>query len=306
MALVHMADMLGHAYRHAYAVGAFGVVTLDFLEAIIQAAENYRAPVILNLTESHFDYYDFDLLAPAVVAAARRAKVPVAIHLDHGHSLESAERAIRCGFSGVMVDYSDKPFEDNLRLTRDVVNLAHASGVTVEAELGYVPGGEGENAEMLLHEFNYTSHAEAKVFVARSGVDCLAVSIGTVHGRMKGPPKLDYARLAKINEAVGIPLVIHGGTGLSDEQFRKLISHGVAKINYYTGLSDLAVRHIRDNPSIGDMGYMALKRSVREVLRVEVERCIRLWGSGGRAAEVLEQCRALVEAQASSNIRASG
>jgi fructose-bisphosphate aldolase class II len=298
MALVNMADMLGHAYRHAYAVGAFGVVTLDFLEAVIQAAENYRAPVILNLAESHFDYYDFDLLAPAVVAAARRAKVPVAIHLDHGRSLESAERAIRCGFSGVMVDYSDQPFEDNLRLTREVVNLAHASGVAVEAELGYVPGGEGENAENLSHEFDYTSHSEARVFVARSGVDCLAVSIGTVHGRMKGAPKLDYARLAKINEAVKIPLVIHGGSGLSDEQFHKLIANGVAKINYYTALSDLAVRHIRDNPSIGDNGYMALKRNVREAVRAEVERCIRLWGSGGRAAEVLEQCRAPVEVQA--------
>lgn len=306
MALVHMADMLNHAYRHAYAVGAFGVVTLDFLEAIIRAAENYRAPVILNLAESHFDYYDFDLLAPAVVVAARRAKVPVAIHLDHGQSLESADRAIRCGFSGVMVDYSDRPFEDNLRLTREVVNLAHASGVTVEAELGYVPGGEGENAEKLSHEFEYTAHAEAKVFVARSGVDCLAVSIGTVHGRMKGAPKLDYARLAKINEAVRIPLVIHGGSGLSDEQFRKLIANGVAKINYYTALSDLAVRHIRDNPSIGDNGYMALKRSVREAVRGEVERCIRLWGSGGRAAEVLEQCRVVGENPASANIRASG
>jgi fructose-bisphosphate aldolase class II len=306
MPLVHMNDMLGHAYRHAYAVGAFGVVTLDFLEAIIKAAENYRAPVILNLAESHFDYYDFDLLAPAAIAAARRARVPVAIHLDHGRSLESAERAIRAGFSGVMVDCSDQIFEDNLRVTREVVNLAHASGVTVEAELGYVPGGEGENAENLSQEFEYTSHSEARVFVARTGVDCLAVSIGTVHGRMKGAPKLDYARLAKINEAVGIPLVIHGGSGLSDEQFRKLIANGVAKINYYTALSDLAVQHIRDNPNIGDHGYMALKRSIREAVRAEVERCIRLWGSGGRAAEVLEQCRTVDDGKALPDIRAIG
>lgn len=306
MALVHMADMLNHAYRHSYAVGAFGVVTLDFLEAIIRAAENFRAPVILNLTESHFDYYDFDLLAPAVVAAARRAKVPVAIHLDHGRSLESAERAIRCGFSGVMVDYSEQIFEDNLRLTRQVIDLAHGSCVTVEAELGYVPGGEGENAENMSHEVEYTSHSEARVFVARSGADCLAVSIGTVHGRMKGVPKLDYARLAKINEAVKIPLVIHGGSGLSDEQFRKLIANGVTKINYYTALSDLAVQHIRDNPGIGDNGYMALKRSIRDAVRAEVERCIRLWGSGGRAAEVLEQCRVMADVQPAPNIRAIG
>lgn len=289
MALVNMADMLNHAYRHGYAVGAFAVVSLDFLEGIMDAAEESRSPLILNLTESHFDYYDFDLLAPAVLAAAKRASVPVAVHLDHGKSPESAERAIQAGCSGVMVDASHLPFEENLRFTRQTTALAHACGVAVEGELGYVAGGKGENAEKHSGELAYTSPAEAKAFADRTEVDCLAVSVGTVHGHMTGNVKLDFGRLGKINEALGIPLVIHGGSGLSDEQYRKLIAHGVAKINYYTALSDAAVKEIRENA--GDSGYMALNRGVRSAVHKEVVRCIRLWGSSGRAAEVLAQCR---------------
>lgn len=292
MPLVHMNDMLNHAYRHNYAVGAFGVVNLDFLEGIMQAAENCRAPVILNLIESHFDHYDFELLMPAVVAAARRAAVPVAINFDHGASLAAAEQAIRAGCNGVMVDTSALPFSENLLQTRDIAALAHACGVTVEGELGYVPGVEGASADEHPGELAYTSAAEAKAYVERAGVDCLAVSIGTVHGRMRGSPKLDYARLAKINEAVGVPLVIHGGTGLSDDQFRRLIANGVAKINYYTALAEAAGRRIRENAAVGRKGGQgALLAGVRDAVREEVEHCIRLWGSGGRAAEVLAQCR---------------
>jgi len=148
------------------------------------------------------------------------------------------------------------------------------------------------SAEQHPGEMTYTSAAEAKVYVERTGVDCLAVSIGTVHGRKKGVPKLDFNRLAKIREAVSVPLVIHGGSGLSDEQFRRLIASGVAKINYYTALADAASRHILENAttnSKGDLGQ--LLAGVRDAVRKEVERCLHLWGSGGRAAEVLAQCR---------------
>ncbi|MGE5027452.1 MAG: class II fructose-bisphosphate aldolase, partial [Betaproteobacteria bacterium] len=249
-----MNDMLNHAYRHGYAVGAFDLVSLDFLEGVLAAAENCRAPVILSLAESHFEHYDFDLLMAATLAAARRAGVPVAINLDHGTSLASAEHAIRAGCNGVMVDASALPFQENLRQTRDIVAMAHACGATVEGELGYVPGVEGESAEKHPGEIAYTSATEARAYVERSGVDCLAVSVGTVHGRIRGAPKLDYARLAKINAAVGIPLVIHGGTGLSDDQFRRLIASGVAKINYYTALADAASRHIMENAAANRQG----------------------------------------------------
>lgn len=297
MPLVHFVDMVGHAYRHNYAVGAFGVDDQAMLEGVLHAAENSRAPVILNLIESHFSGRDFQLFAPTVVAAARRATVPVAINFDHGAGLASAERAIAAGCNAVMVDASLAPFSDNLHQTREVTAMAHACGVAVEGELGYVPGAGGESAAEHPGELAYTSAAEAKAYVERTGVDCLAVSIGTVHGRMKGAPKLDYHRLAKIHGTVNVPLVIHGGTGLTEEQFRRLISHGVAKINYYTGLAEAAARRIRANAAASrSSGYAALQAGVRDAVREEAERCIRSWGSGGRAAEVLSQCRPWREA----------
>ncbi len=292
MPLVNMLDMLGHAHANRYAVGAFDLVSLDFLEGIMAAAEQTRAPVILSLAESHFEYYDFELVMAATVRAAKRATVPVAIHLDHGENLDSVVKGIRLGCNGVMVDASHHPFEENARITREVAETAHAAGVPVEGELGYVPGVEGEDAEKHPGEIRYTTPEEAARFVQATGVDFLAVSIGTVHGRMKGEPKLDFQRLAEINERLGIPLVIHGGTGLSDEQFRKLIENGVAKINYYTALSDAAARVITANVNKGVKGYTAQVAGVREAIAAECRRMIELWGSAGRADEVLATARA--------------
>jgi fructose-bisphosphate aldolase class II len=290
MALVNMADMLRHAYEHGYAIPAFDLVSLDFLSSIITAAEKKQSPVILSLAESHFAYFDFELAMPAVEAAARRTRVPVAIHLDHGSSLSSAVQGINLGCNGVMVDASQLPFEDNVARTAEVVDMAHGCGVTVEGELGYVAGVEGEDAERHPGEVIYTSPEEAKAYVERTGVDCLAVSIGTVHGRMRGEPRLDIERLAQINRAVGIPLVIHGGTGLSDEQFRQLIANGVTKINYYTALADAAGQRIRDNVSAGNNGYTQLVSGIQEAMCEEMERCIDIWGSAGRAEALLACC----------------
>jgi len=292
MPLTDMRDMLNHAYRNNYAVGGFDLVSLDFLEAILEAAETCRSPVILSLVESHFEHYDFELAMAATEKAARRAKVPVAIHLDHGASLDSAIRAINLGCNGVMVDSSDEAFPVNVKHTRKLVETAHRCGVTVEGELGYVAGIEGEGAEKHPGDAVYTSVAEAKAYAERTGVDCLAVSIGTVHGRMRGRARLDFERLKRINSAVRLPLVIHGGTGLTDDQYRRLISAGVAKINYYTALNDAAGDCIRKNARADSRcGYTGLVRNVREQIRNEVERCMRLWGSAGRAAEVLVQCQ---------------
>ncbi len=292
MPLVDMRDMLNHAYANRYAVGGFDLVSLDFLEAIIGAAERCRSPVILSLAESHFDYYDFELAAAAAETAARRAEVPVALHLDHGASFDSAVRAIRLGCNGVMVDASHEPFPANVALTKRVTNMAHACGMSVEGELGYVAGVEGEDAARHPGEVIYTSVEEARAYVERTGVDCLAVSIGTVHGRLRGRPKLDNKRLEQVNAAVGIPLVIHGGTGLSDEQFRKLIAHGVAKINYYTALADAAGARIRANARAdAACGYTGLVKGIQQAIGEEVERCMRIWGSAGRAAETMAQCR---------------
>ena len=292
MALVNMRDMLHHAHRNSYAVAAFDLVSLDFLEAIIKAAEACRAPVILSLAESHFEYFDFELAMAATEAAARRTRVPVAIHLDHGASFDMAVKAIRLGCNGVMVDASTQPFEENVARTREVVNMAHACGVPVEGELGYVAGVEGEDAEKHPGQLVYTSVEDAGLYVTRTGVDFLAVSIGTVHGRMRGEPRLDMDRLARINASLGIPLVIHGGTGLSDQQFRDLIVRGVCKINYYTALSDAAAEQIRRNLDAGAIsgGYTALVKGIQGPMQAEMERCMHLWGCAGRADELLSVC----------------
>jgi fructose-bisphosphate aldolase class II len=291
MALVNMRDMLYHAYHNGYAVGAFDLVSLEFLEGIMAAAERARSPVILSLAESHFDYFDLELIMPAVETAARRATVPVAIHLDHGSTLDSAVQGIKLGCNGIMVDASHHTLSDNIRVTRSIVEMAHACGVPVEGELGYVPGVEGEDAERHPGGIAFTTVADARDYVEHTGVDFLAVSIGTVHGRMKGEPKLDYQRLEQINDALAIPLVIHGGTGLSDDQFQRLIANGVTKINYYTALADIAGAHIRDNAILKHQeGYTGLRSGVKDVVCAEVERCMRLWGSFGRAVELLSQC----------------
>jgi fructose-bisphosphate aldolase class II len=293
MPLVDMSDMLNHAYRNKYAVGGFDLVSLDFLEAILEAAEQCRSPVILSLAESHFEHYDFELALAATEQAARRARVPVAIHLDHGATLESAVRAINLGCNGVMVDTSNEAFSVNVARTRQVVETAHRCGITVEGELGYVAGCEGEDAERHPGATVYTSVAEARAYAERTGVDCLAVSIGTVHGRMRGRPRLDFERLKRINSAVRLPLALHGGTGLSEDQYRRLISAGVAKINYYTALADAAGQCIRENARAdARCGYTGLVQNIRARIRAEVERCMHMWGSAGRAAEVLMQCRA--------------
>ena len=292
MPLVNMKDMLQHAYDHGYAVGGFDLVSLDFLQGILDAAERSHSPVILSLAESHFEYFDFELVMPAVETAARRATVPVAIHLDHGASLESAVQAINRGCNGVMVDASHTDFAENTRITKSVVDIAHACGIPVEGELGYVPGVEGEDAERHSGDMAYTSVTEARAYVKQTGVDFLAVSIGTVHGRMQGKPKLDFECLKQINETLAIPLVIHGGTGLSDDQFRQLIANGVSKINYYTALSDAAAIQIGENiGSSFSKGYTGLLKNTRNVIAAEVERCMHLWGSANRAAEVLNQCQ---------------
>jgi len=292
MPLVHMGDMLRHAYDNRYAVGAFDVVSQDFISGVIAAAEDKQAPVIISLAESHFEYFDFELLMAAVVAAAERTSVPVAIHLDHGESLESAVRAINLGCTGIMVDASSLPLEDNIARTRAVVDMAHACGIPVEGELGYVPGVEGEDAERHPGEVEYTSVDAARRYLDETGVDFLAVSIGTVHGRMRGEPKLDIERLAEINASLGLPLVIHGGTGLSNDQFSSLIANGVTKINYYTALADAAGQRIYGNAhTAGSSSYTTLLRGVSAAVQQEAARCIDIWGSSGRAEALLACCR---------------
>ncbi|MGD9169530.1 MAG: class II fructose-bisphosphate aldolase [Candidatus Thiodiazotropha sp.] len=283
MPLVNMKEMLLHAYENGYATGAFDLINLDFLKGVLDAAERSAAPVILSLSESQVDSDDFELLMPAVEMAARKASVPVAIHLDHGRSLQSAVKAINRGCNGVMLDTSHIPQDDNIRTTRELVEIAHGCGIAVEGEMGYATAIEGDDAEC--------HPEEIKQFVHDSGIDFLALSIDTDLARVKDGPKIDYDRLQDINETLGIPLVIHGGDGLDDDQFRQLIAHGVAKINYCTALGDEAGATIRKNVEAEDGDtYGNLLRGVTDAISLEAERCMRLWGCAGRASEALAQC----------------
>lgn len=291
MPLVRLDDLLRHARDERYAVGAYDAVDSSFLSAIIAGAETAQAPVIVAFAESHFAHFDFPVLMAAAVTAARRAKVPVALFLDHGAGLESAVEAIRHGANGVMADASHLPFAENVRVTRAVVEMAHAAGVPVEGELGYVPGITGNDAVHHPGKLQLTSPEEAVRYVAEAGVDFLAISIGTVHGRLRGEPLLDLERLADIAHAVAVPLVIHGGTGLTDEQFRALVEHGVTKINYYTALSDLAAAAAAVVLDPLDAGYTAGIDAVREVVAAEVTRTCDIFAAAGRSDAALAACR---------------
>ncbi|MFK5986531.1 MAG: class II fructose-bisphosphate aldolase [Pseudomonadota bacterium] len=291
MPLINMKDMLYHAYENNYAVGAFDLVSLDFLEAVIKAAESCRSSIILSIAEPHFSHYDYELMLAAVEAAAKRASVPVAIQLDHGSCLDTLTKAINLGCNGVMLDASDLALPQNIKVTQSVVEMAHGCGVPVVGEIGYVAGMEGEGAQLHPGETSFTNPHEAKVYVERTGVDFLAVSIGTVQGRLKGHAKLDFKRLKLLNQEVNIPLVIHGGSGLNESQFRKLTTMGVVKIDYYTALSDVAAKAMSGQSKLNPTGsFTELMQGVKQAIKEEVERCLHIWGCAGRAAEVLTQC----------------
>lgn len=291
MPLVDLKDMLRHARAHGYAVGAYGAVGSNFVAAIVAGAEAAHAPVIVSFAESHFAHYDFPALIAAAQSTARRARVPVALFLDHGSGMDSAVAAIRHGCNGVMVDASHLPFDDNVAATRAVADMALGAGVPVEGALGYVPGVEGEDAERHPGEMRPTSPGEAAIYVDATGVDFLAVSVGTVHGRLRGEPRLDLDRLAAIADAVGVPLVIHGGTGLSDEQYGALTARGVAKINYYTALSDLAAAAASNALADVEAGYTAAIDALRAAVADEVARTCAVFGAAGRADALLPACR---------------
>jgi fructose-bisphosphate aldolase class II len=287
MPLVNMRDMLVHARGNHYAVGAFDIVSLELLQGVLRGAEACRAPVILNFVVPQFKYYDFEMLMAATVAGAQRSPVPVAIHLDHAADLDGIVRGIRLGCNGVMFDGSHLPFEENVKRTRAIVEVAHACGIPVEGEIGVVSSYAGE-AETDGAPGMYTWPDEARQYVRQTKVDFLSVSIGTGHGLSDERSRLDLERLARISRVVDVPLVIHGGSGLSDAESKCLINRGVARINYYSALSLIASRRIRSN-SLEDpnAGYMALLHGVSDAIGREVERCLRVWGAAQRADAVL-------------------
>jgi fructose-bisphosphate aldolase, class II len=283
MALVNLKTVLDHASRNRYAVGAFNVINLDFLEAIVKAAEGRRSPVILNIAEVHFPYVTLEHICPAIKAMAEKSNVPLVLNLDHGESFAAIIRAVRNGFTSVMIDGSKLSYEDNVRQTADVVKICHAVGVSVEAELGAVGGEEGGGLVGTANPDMYTNVEQARDFVQRTGIDALAVAIGNAHGKYKGKPQLDFTRLEQIRDQAGIPLVLHGGSGIPDEDFRKAIGLGIAKINFFTGMSLAAIE--ATGAALQQMGqayndYPNLIKQVTKSVQAVVEQQIDVFGSG--------------------------
>ena len=285
MPLVEGRAVLRPAFEMGYAVGSFNAQSFDFIYAIIEAATAERSPVIISLAESHFCFFDPEVVAPAVRWLAERAPVPLVLNLDHGTSVETAVRAIRAGFTAVMFDGSQLPYDENTRETREVVRVAHAAGVSVEAELGRVGGSEDDTGLGVAHAEWFTDPAQAEDFVGATGVDFLAVAIGNAHGLYKGEPKLDFERLAEIKRKVQIPLVLHGGSGISDDDFRRAASLGISKINFFTEVSRNRTARIREllaaDPEAIHIGPMLL--DARATIREIYVHQMRVFGSAGRA-----------------------
>ena len=233
MCLVSMKEMLIRAREGHYAVGQFNINNLEWTEAILDEAQALNTPVILGVSEGAAKYMGGWLVVSAMVKAYIKSKnitIPVALHVDHGSSFEVVKAAIDAGFSSVMIDASHFPFEENIEITKKVVEYAHARGVSVEAELGRVGGQE----DHVVAETMYADPEECRILVEKTGIDCLAPALGSVHGPYHGEPKLGFDEMAYINNLLKMPLVLHGGSGIPDDQLRKAIDRGTAKINVNT------------------------------------------------------------------------
>lgn len=283
MPLVTTEKMLLDAQAGGYAVGAFNVENLEMVLAVIQAAEELRAPVIMQTTPSTVKYAGLDYYLAMVRTAAERASVPVAMHLDHGDSFALAMQALRTGYTSIMIDGSHEAFADNIALTKQVVDACAPSRVSVEAELGKVGGKEDDLEGGDGNPF--TDPQQAKEFVERTGVGSLAIAIGTAHGLYKGTPKLDFDRLSAIREVVSIPLVLHGASGVPDEAVRESISRGICKVNFATELriafSDGVKAYLQENPDTFDPKKYS-KPGIANVVET-VKAKIALCGSAGKA-----------------------
>ena len=255
MALVSSKEILMKAQQEGYAVGAFNGENMEMVQAIVAAAEELSSPVIIQTTPGSLQYADTDMFFGMVNAEAKKAKVPVALHLDHGNSAELCAKAILSGYTSIMIDGSKLAFSENVALTKKVVEFAHAMGVPVEGELGTV-GGKEDTHEVKDSEKSYTDPEEAKEFAEQTGVDFLAVGIGNAHGFYKGVPKLRFDILEKTQSLVSIPIVLHGASGIPDEDVKKSTGLGICKVNFATELRDAFTKGVKEylekNPEVFD------------------------------------------------------
>lgn len=277
--LANLQDVLIPAQQGHYGVGLFNTTDTDMLEAAIAAAEELRSPIIIGTAEILLPHGELKLIAPSVIAAAKRATVPVVVHYDHGLTFDRCVEALQLGFTSIMYDGSAKDEATNLAETAELVKFAHSMGVTVEGEIGHVGNADtddGADAD------RYTTPQEAVAFVEKTGVDALAIAIGTAHGAYKTKPCLDIGRLAAIRQSLDTPLVLHGGSGLSDDDFKTTIREGIAKVNIFTDLCHAGEAAMREGLEKG-LPYLEIRSLKVEYIKEAVKTKILLFGSNGKA-----------------------
>lgn len=284
MPLVSLKEVLKKAEEGSYAVGAFNCNNMEIVQAIVEAAEAEKAPVIIQASQGALKYAGLNYIVSLVRAAAESTRVPVVLHLDHGTDREQVLKALRAGFTSVMLDGSKFPLEENIAITRQVVEIARPMGVSVEGELGRIMGTE-DHIQVSSYEAIFTDPEEAKRFVKETEVDALAVAVGTAHGVYKGEPRLDFERLRKIRELTQIPLVLHGSSGVPDEAIRQAISLGVRKVNIDTDIRIAFMQKVREElegrPEEIDPRRILgpAREAAREVIRYKM----RVFGCAGKA-----------------------
>lgn len=276
--LANLNDILPRAAKEHYGVGLFNTIDTDMLEAAISAAEELRSPIIIGTAEVLLPYGELKLIAPSVIAAAKRASVPVVVHYDHGLTFERCMEALKLGFTSVMFDGSAGDSANNIENTREIVKIAHAMGATVEGEIGHV--GEAASGDNETND-RYTTVKEATDFVNATGVDALAVAIGTAHGAYKAKPRLDIERLKEIHAAIPTPLVLHGGSGLSDDDFRNTVREGISKVNIFTDLCIAGANAMKDAANAG-ADYLKTREMRVKYINAAVKQKIKLFGSVGK------------------------
>ena len=284
MPLAGTREILYRAMEGKYAVGAFNVSSLELIKPIVEAAEAERAPVILQMTAAQYEYMGLHLAAAAARAAADAAGVPVAIHLDHGATYAQNVAALRAGFTSLMMDASSKPFEENVRLSRQIVELGHAVGIGVEAELGRVlRAANAPQADDI--KACFTDPGEAADFIAATDADFLAVAVGTVHNMVKRSAEIDLPRIAAIRERVRRPLVLHGGSGVPHEVLAEAVANGICKVNVATELLKQLRQGVEKAYAAqpGELQPRVMMPGVMAVVRDTVAEKIRLFGSAGKA-----------------------
>ena len=288
--LVTLNEILKPAKKGKYAVGLFNAVNLELARGIIAAAEKTRSPVIMGTAEILFPYGPLEELSYYLLPMAKKASVPVVIHLDHGLRKETCLKALELGFTSIMYDCSTDDYDTNVKKVKEMAEIAHSYGATIEGELGHVGDNEGSaEGDFVLEDPSkyFTDPKVAKDYVEKTKVDALAIAVGNAHGAYKLPPNLDFERIKAISEIVDVPLVLHGGSGLTDNDFRRAIDCGISKVNIFTDINVAAVKAQFSKFTDMNKGIIDLIPAAVEAVKNETVSKMELFSSSNKASSVL-------------------